>query len=378
MRVLFSTHGAYGHFHPLAPLALAAQDEGHDVAVATGPELVDWVTACGLRAVPAGLGSEERAERFAALPGQDARLAAFHRFSTIAVPPTLADLLDLTRSWLPHVVVHEEGEYAAPLLAALREVPCVTHSWAAPARPTEERELYRALLAPIWADHGLPVPQTSGGTYLDSCPPPYQWDEIETIAGVVPTRPVLFDGPAAATPTWLAALPRPAAYVTLGTVAQFSRPDVLRAAVDAVEPLVAAVVVTTGPNPPDAVMADSPRVHVVDYLPQSQVLPRVDLVVSHGGAGTTLGALAHGLPHLVLPGLAPSQQRNAARTEEAGLGLNVPQDAATATIRAAAERLLTDPSYRASTAAARAGLERLPSVEESLRLLERLAGVGKA
>jgi UDP:flavonoid glycosyltransferase YjiC (YdhE family) len=356
-------------------MALAAQEKGHDVVVATGPDLVDWVAACGLRAEPVGLGSGEFPARLAALPIQDRALAMFHRFSTIAVPPTLADLLQLTRSWRPDVVVHEEGEYGAPLFAALQQIPCVTQSWAAPARPENERQLYRTLLAPIWAAQGLASdPRTSGATYLDSCPPPYQSDEIESIQGVVPARPVPFDGPPASAPPWLATLPRPSAYVTFGTVPAFSRPEMLRSAIEAIEPLVAAVVVTTGPNPPDTVQIRSPRAHVVDYLPQSQILPNVDLVVSHGGAGTTLGALAYGLPHLVMPGPAPSQQRNAMRTEAIGLGLFVPQDADPGRVRAAAQRLLSDPSYRAAGAAARSGLERMPSVEEGVRLIERLGG----
>jgi len=370
VRILFSCHGAYGHFHPIAPMALATQENGHDVVVATGPDLVDWVTACGLRAAPVGLSSGEFPARLAALPAQDQPFAMFHRFSTIAVPPTLADLLQLTRSWRPDVVLHEEGEYGAPLLAALQQVPCVTHSWAAPARPEKERQLYRRLLAPIWAAQGLAHPRTSGATYLDSCPPPYQTDEIESIQGVVRARPVPFDGPPASAPPWLATLPRPSAYVTFGTVPAFSRPEMLRSVIEAIEPLVAAVVVTTGPNPPDTVRIPSPRVHVVDYLAQSQILPNVDLVVSHGGAGTTLGALAYGLPHLVMPGPAPSQQRNAVRTEAIGLGLFVPQDADTGRVQAAAQRLLRDPSYRAAGAAARSGLKRMPSVEEGVRLIE--------
>lgn len=377
MRVLFSCHGAYGHFHPIAPLALAAQEKGHDVVVASGPDLVDWVGACGLRAVPAGLTSAEYPARLAALPLEDQPLAMFHRFSTVAVPPTLAGLQQLTRSWRPHVVVHEEGEYGAPLLAALEQIPCVTHSWAAPARPENERRLYRSLLAPIWAAHGLAGDaRTSGATYLDSCPPPYQSDAIESIQGVVPARPVVFDGPPAPAPPWLATLPRPAAYVSFGTVDAFSRPEILRSTVEAIEPLVEAVVVTTGPNPPDTVGIRSSRVHVRDYLPQSQILPNVDLVVSHGGAGTTLGALAFGLPHLVMPGEAPSQQRNAMRTEAIGVGLCVPREAATGRVQAAAQRLLDDPAYRAASTAARSELEGLPSVDEAVGLIERLGAGG--
>ena len=375
MRILFSCHGAYGHFHPIAPLALASQEQGHDVVVATGPDLVDWVTACGLRAVPAGLPSAELLALRDGLPEEEEPLAMFHLFSTLAVPPTLADLLEITRSWRPDVVIHEEGEYSAPLFTAVRQIPCVTHSWAAPARPEQERQLYRKLLEPIWAAHGLTSSApTSGATYLDSCPPPYQSDAVDSIAGVVPARPVIFDGPPTPPPSWLAKLSRPAAYVTFGTVPVFSRPEVLRSAVEAIEPLVAAVVLTTGPNPPNTVGIRSERVHAVDYLAQSQILPNVDLVVSHGGAGTTLGALAYGLPHLVMPGAAPSQQRNAMRTEEIGLGLCVPLDAGADRVWAAAQRLLTDPSYRAAGADARSRLDRMPSVDECVGLIEQLGG----
>jgi UDP:flavonoid glycosyltransferase YjiC (YdhE family) len=285
----------------------------------------------------------------------------------------LADLVRLARDWRPDAVVHEEGEYSAPLLATLEEIPCVTHSWPSPARPETERRIYRELLAPIWAANGVAsIPRTSGDVYLDSCPPLYQSDEIGSVPGVAPIRPVLYDGPPTPVPPWLADLPRPAAYVTFGTVPAFSQPAVIRAAVEAIEPLVATVVVTTGPNPPDIVQLGSPLIHVAQYLAQSQILPKVDVVVSHGGAGTTLGALAHALPHLVMPGAAQSQQRNATRTEELGLGLHVPQDANVERVREAAERLLGDPSYRAAALAAQSSLEGLPSVEDRLRLIEGL------
>ena len=37
------------------------------------------------------------------------------------------------------------------------------------------------------------------------------------------------------------------------------------------------------------------------YVPQADVLPLCDVAVGHGGSGSTLGALAHGLPMLLLP-----------------------------------------------------------------------------
>jgi hypothetical protein len=73
VRILFSCHGAYEHFHPIAPMVLATQGKGHDVVVATGPELVDWVGACGLRAAPVGLSSEDVNRRGQAGPSRRSR-----------------------------------------------------------------------------------------------------------------------------------------------------------------------------------------------------------------------------------------------------------------------------------------------------------------
>ena len=373
MRVLFTCHGAYGHFHPVAPLALALQARGHDVVVATSPAFLDWVNKCGLAAEPGGLTAPEVDERVAALGMTDPMLAAFHRFSTVAVPPMAADLLELGGAWSPDVVVHEEGEYAAPLVAARLGVPCVTHSWAAPARPGSERALYRELLAPIWAAHGVSGPPvTSGQLYLDACPPPYQTADIADIPGVTQVRPEPFDGPQAPPPPWLDDLPRPAIYVTFGTVPVMSTPEILRLAVEAVEPL-GAVVVTTGPNPPAVIAQAGEHVHVEQYLPQSLVLPRVDLIVSHGGAGTTIGALANAVPHLVLPAVAPSQRRNAERTEAIGLGRAIFRDqASVAAVRGAARELLADERYKQAATAARKELDGLPGVDTTIDLIEAL------
>jgi UDP:flavonoid glycosyltransferase YjiC (YdhE family) len=43
------------------------------------------------------------------------------------------------------------------------------------------------------------------------------------------------------------------------------------------------------------------NVTVRAWVDQAAVVPQADLVVHHGGSGTTLGALAAGVPQLVLP-----------------------------------------------------------------------------
>ena len=60
-----------------------------------------------------------------------------------------------------------------------------------------------------------------------------------------------------------------------------------------------------------------PSVRVERFVPQEDVLPACAAAVVHGGSGTTLAALAHGLPLVLVPQGA-DQFENAARVEAAG------------------------------------------------------------
>jgi MGT family glycosyltransferase len=71
---------------------------------------------------------------------------------------------------------------------------------------------------------------------------------------------------------------------------------------------------TLGPIPPN--------VHVEAWVDQRDVLAEADLVVCHGGSGTAFGALAAGLPVVVVP-LFADQFDNARRITDAGAGLTV-------------------------------------------------------
>ena len=375
MRLLLTSVPGLGHLHPLLPLGLAAARAGHDVRVATGSDRVEWVARCGLPAQPAGLSLPELRARAAARDLTGSELPR-HLFTSIAVPPLVDDLLPLVDDWRPDLLLHEEGEYAAPLVAALRDLPCVTHSWSAPARSRDGRDVLDGPLRDVWQQYGLPGPARQvGALYLDACPPPLQLPDLTHLGTrVVPVYPNGFDGPPEPAPDWLAALPRPAVYVTLGTEPVFSRPELLQQLVDAAAVVAPGVVVTTGPNPSHAVAAPHAGVHVEQYLPQSLVIPAVDAVVTHGGAGTTVGALMHGRPQLVVPGPAPSQQGSAARVAAAGVGLRRDwADTTPATLRAAVEELLSRTDLRRAAERVRDALSALPRPDALVPLLERAA-----
>ena len=284
------------------------------------------------------------------------------------------DLLLLVDDWRPDVLVHEEGEYAAPLVAALRGLPCVTHSWSSPARTGPDRTVLDEPLAEVWNIFGATgPPRQAGSLYLDACPGLFQHADVKSLAPrVLPVQPSAFDGPAEPAPDWLAQLPRPAVYVTLGTVTTFCRPERLQLLADAAAQAAAAVVVATGPHPVDVVSPASDSVRVVQYLPQSLVLPHVDAVLSHGGAGTNLGALVHGLPQLLLPGPARSQQQATTRVVAAGLGLRLDwADASPERVRSAVRELLMHLDVRREAAAARAEMAARPDPDAVIALLQR-------
>jgi UDP:flavonoid glycosyltransferase YjiC (YdhE family) len=74
------------------------------------------------------------------------------------------------------------------------------------------------------------------------------------------------------------------------------------------------------------------------------VLPEADLVITHGGHGTVIKALASGLPCLVMP-LGRDQPDNAARVVAHRAGIALRRSARPRRIDAAVTRLLEDRSY---------------------------------
>jgi UDP:flavonoid glycosyltransferase YjiC (YdhE family) len=103
------------------------------------------------------------------------------------------------------------------------------------------------------------------------------------------------------------------------------------------------------------------------------VLPHCDVVVSHGGSGSVIGALAHGLPSVLIP-LGADQPYNADRC--AALGVALVLDAVSVTpesLRAALRTVLADPAYRRNAERLRDEIAALPEPAQIIGLLERLA-----
>lgn len=102
------------------------------------------------------------------------------------------------------------------------------------------------------------------------------------------------------------------------------------------------------------------------WIDQAELLPWRLAVVTHCGSGSVLGALAHGLPSVLLP-IGADQPQTASLLAE--LGAAVVLDPVTVTSNEIAEavlRVLDDPSYARAAAAVRAEIRALPAAADAL------------
>ena len=108
------------------------------------------------------------------------------------------------------------------------------------------------------------------------------------------------------------------------------------------------------------------------HVPLAEVLPRCDAVVSHGGSGSVLATLAHGLPGVLLP-LGADQPLHAARCAELGAARAL--DALTATpaeLGAAILDVLREPSYREAAGRLADEIAAMPGADAVLPLVAAL------
>lgn len=328
MRVLFASLGSVGHTYPLIPLAVAARDAGHEVHFAAGADVHPPLAAHGLRPF-------RPADAFYEIYAED-----------------LAPELDRLR---PDLVVHEWGLPGAAVAAYQAGIPGIWHGFG------------RMIPDGIGLQIPTRVDGAPGRPHLDICPPSLQDKDFLATGDRIELRPVPF-APAG---VWTAPRgARPLVYVTLGTA--FGTAEILTTVVQGLARLDVTVVVAAGRVPPQQ-LGDVPAgVTVEAWVPQARLLPHADVVVHHGGSGTTLGALAAGLPQLFLPQGA-DQFANADAVTAAGAGLQLLPAEVTADAVAQQVRALLPPGYggghRDAARTIAGEIARMPAPDEVARRL---------
>lgn len=358
----------------MLPLARALRDRGHGVAFATETGWHPNVAAEGFEPIAAGLPHEAAWQHVTAAFGDSVAVALEHRADEIFAHlfgeghanGKAHELAEAAARWSADAIVYESGDLAGPAVAAALALPSVHHSWGA-MLPLTWFEAAAARVGAAWEVFDLAPPAMAGvfdGLYVDLAPPRFQTDQPP--GQRIWMRPTFAD--AGAGPPWLRTLRPPLVYVTLGTL--FNDPRLLRTLVDALDG-VGSAVVTTGRDVDPAVLGTVPaHVRVERFLAQAHVLPLAAAAVGHGGSGSTLGALAHGVPLVLLP-MGADQFHVAECSALAGAAIVLRHDEATSdSVREALTRVLEDETFRHAARAVQDEIAAMPLPADTAAAVE--------
>lgn len=370
MRTLFIASPGVGHAFPMVPLAWALRAAGHEVLVATaadglavaqaGLPVVDLLPGLDRRAMLARLRREQpelvEQRLHARLDDLREEVPLFARMAA-----RMADAaLPVAERWRPELVVQSQLQGVGLLVAGKLDVPLVTHGFGF-ARTGDLAELLHRHMADVFDRQGVPsLPQRR--VLLDVAPP----SMLDGPPDGRSMRYVPYNG-GGVLPDWLRApADRPRIAVTFGTVA----PDTvgvgpLHRLLELTGDVDAEFVLAVGDSTVDQLGPLPATVIAAGWVPLVQLLPGCAAVVHHGGAGTTLTALACGIPQLVLPDGA-DRHINAAAVHRRGAGLRADPEKLTADLL---RQLLADPDLARAARQVAGEIAALPSPARIARWL---------
>ena len=386
MRVLIASTQGAGHFNPLRPFLAALTRRGDEALLVVPPLLAGTAEATGH---PFRIGADPPAEELAAIwqrfqmvPQAEAAVLAnreiFGRLDTAAMLPALEEACD---TWRPDLVLRDPCEYASAVAADRRGIPHAQVAISLASAEAYSLDLAAPVLEPYGA--GM-VRRIRSSPYLTRFPAaldpsPYAVTRRYGLGPTLPSEPL---------PDWWSGDRTPLVYVTFGSVTgglSIGTPTV-RGAIAAVTGLPLRVLVTVGDAPDATTLGPLPaNVHVEAWVSQETVLGHAAAVVCHGGSGTTVGALAAGVPVVVVP-LFSDHFANARWVAAAGAGLVVEPAAGSTralgaladedvpSLRAAIGTVLADATYRRAARRIAAGMRALPTVDDVLADLATAAG----
>ena len=175
-------------------------------------------------------------------------------------------------------------------------------------------------------------------------------------------------------PESLARRPGKIVYLSLGSLASADL-ELMRRLVGFLAESPYRVIVSKGPQHELLDLADN--MVGAEFLPQTSVLPLVDLVITHGGNNTQTECLYFGKPTVVLP-VFWDQYDNAQRVDELGLGRRLDTYQCTgAELTGAIDALLSDETLGQRLAMISKRVQEDPGTFKAAELVERLAETGQ-
>jgi UDP:flavonoid glycosyltransferase YjiC (YdhE family) len=389
MRVLVSTTAGSGHFGPLVPFARACAAAGHEVVVAAPASFAAEVAAAGFEHRPfANAPAELLGQIFQRVPtltfDESNRVVLADVFGRLDAQAAFPGLAGTIADWRPDLVLREPAEFGSLVAARSAGVPQATVSISMTAMVEYLVPIVAEPLAELDALAGLPAGATSAAMLSSptlTCVPAVL--DGARPGGLAAAGPVhrfrddsLASGHGPLPPAWGDPVD-PLVYVTFGSVAArlggFG--GLYRAVVEALAEVPVRALLTTGHGLDPAELGPlPPHLHVEQWWPQADVLPHAAAVVGHGGFGTTMAALAAGVPQVVIPLFSYDQRINAEHVAAVGAGLHLPDGpASVAALPEAVDRLLADASYRDAARVVGQEMTALPPMTDAVETLQQIA-----
>jgi MGT family glycosyltransferase len=424
-RFLITTWHLPGHIYPQIAIAHALRARGHEVAIYTGPQAAKVVEGEGFRFFPFVNVDESYVDKVMLAPdrlstkptGGFAFAALLRDWMVETIPAQVADLEKILAEWKPDAITSDQTMWGPTfILGEKGRLPVAITSCGAccmipgPDAPpfglglpkphsalsrltaravtlaqTFVTGKFRKRLNEIRALYGLPPIHTTALAHLATVPlyimpatPEFDYDRHDLPPSVKYVGPYLWNKPAnIVSPDWLQTLghARPWVHATEGTI-HVGEPLVLRATAQGLAGLEMEVIMTSGgARDPESINlgASAPNLHLTRWIAHSDLLPKTDVIITTGGAGTVLAAIDAEVPMILIP-TEWDKPEIAQRIVEAEAGIRIMPDKVTPqSIRAAVEKILANPSYKRGVGRLKQAGARYGGAAEAAELLERFA-----
>jgi MGT family glycosyltransferase len=346
-RYLWLNWSGGGNLPPSLGIARVITERGHTVTFAGRPEMVARVEAAGFRAIEFKQ-AYAQADRYP--QGSPLTKAACYLTS----PAVEAEARSLVAAEAPDAVIIDAMFPAAlagaPAFGRPTAVACHTFVFRQLDRWRQMIERLNGMrqqagfgglppLDGLWQSTDRII--VTAAAAFDAAPEP-GWGNVCHVGPVLEDEKVAVPTPL----PWAADDSVPLVLVSFSTAFEQRAPDKFQRCLDAMSDLPVHVVMTAGGVVEPQELKVPANACVLRYAAHDPILRRAALAVTHGGHGTAMRALRHGVPMIVMPGLAHDQPCIAETMQEWGVGRTLPGDASAAVIRSAVQDVLSQPSYR--------------------------------
>jgi MGT family glycosyltransferase len=280
----------------------------------------------------------------------------------------------------PDVIVNDCIAFAGALAAYKKGIPCVTTTPVPPdvmgdtaANAPKIFEWQQKLIKDL--QHSLGIYEE--GVFIHS----HKMNIVFTSAAFAgfenPEPHMQFVGPVQGRPNntpfdWerLSRVTTPKVFVSLGTLLVDIRKEFFTRLIEAFKDEPLTIIAATDP----AVMETWPDNFIVQgFVPQSELMKHMDVVICHGGFNTVNDTFMNGLPMLITP-IAYDHFHTASLIEKAGCGLKIRYKRMKVTdVRDAIWKLLKEPQYRQAAEQVRSTFAQAGGSAKAISLLENFA-----